>query len=59
DGMLSFLQHIVSQGFLRSNHAALLLHESDPEALVHAMLHYVPSLEPKWLDPVKARELLP
>lgn len=59
DGMLQFLQHVVGEGFLRANHASLLLHESDPKILLERILNYVPALEPKWLDKAKAQELLP
>jgi uncharacterized protein (TIGR00730 family) len=59
DGMLDFLQHVVREGFLRGNHAAMLMHDADPKMLMERVVHYVPALEPKWLDPVKAEALLP
>jgi len=34
DGLLAFVGHMVAQGFVRPAHAALMMHDADPEVLV-------------------------
>lgn len=49
DGMLSFLEHSVAEGFIRQEHRDMILVESTPEALLGRFGSYkVPHVE-KWL----------
>ncbi|MDB5842262.1 MAG: DNA-binding protein [Herminiimonas sp.] len=59
DGLIGFLQHLVGEGFVRSGHATLLMHEADPEKLLERFKTYVPSHDVKWLDRTTAQTLLP
>jgi uncharacterized protein (TIGR00730 family) len=38
DGLLGVVQHMVAQGFVRPAHAALMLRDADPDALVRRLL---------------------
>jgi len=50
DGLLAFVDHAVTQGFLRSAHAAMLLVGTRPvELLMDLENHVAPSVE-RWLD---------
>ncbi len=59
DGLISFLQHLVQQGFLKQAHAALLLTDSDPIALLEKLQEF--DIEPgvSWLSRQAARSLGP
>jgi len=59
DGLISFAQHLVEQRFVKSEQAALLMHESDSAILLRRFACYVPSYQPAWLDREIAKELLP
>jgi len=49
-GLISFLEHVVSRGFLRREHLDYLMVESDPEKLIHRVINSnVRHLE-KWFD---------
>jgi hypothetical protein len=51
DGLSGFLDHVLSEGFLRPVHRAGLLIEREPEALLAALAHYRAPPVPNWLDP--------
>jgi uncharacterized protein (TIGR00730 family) len=38
DGLLAFVGHMVGQGFVRTQHAGLLMHDADPDALVRRLI---------------------
>lgn len=51
DGLLGFMQHIVTERFLRPEQASLLLTETTPAALVARFKSYQPSELNKWTLP--------
>jgi len=50
DGLLTFLTHTKTQGFLRSNHLDILLSAAGPEQLLQRLRAYIPVQTRKWLD---------
>lgn len=48
DGLLNFMQHIVTERFLRPEQAALLLAEASPAALLASFKSYQPGNLNKW-----------
>ncbi|MGV8894741.1 MAG: TIGR00730 family Rossman fold protein [Burkholderiaceae bacterium] len=54
DGLLGFMQHIVTERFLRPEQASLLLAEATPPALVARFKSYRPSDLNKWTLPPSA-----
>ncbi|WP_026075882.1 TIGR00730 family Rossman fold protein [Noviherbaspirillum massiliense] len=58
DGLVAFLDHVVSQRFLRTEHASLLMHDSDPAALLSAFRNYRPQHHIKWLDREEAAKII-
>lgn len=59
DGLVAFLQHQVSQGFLKANQAGFLMHEADPATLLARFIAHVPKFYDKFLDPQTASTILP
>lgn len=55
DGLLSFLDHAVAEGFVRREHAAMLLVSSSTDALLDALIAYEPPVVEKWLDRPSSR----
>ena len=53
DSMLTQADHMVAEGFVRQAHRNMLLVDTDPVALVHAMQRYQPVKLEKWLDRIK------
>ena len=49
-GLSGFLDHMVSEGFLRSQHRATLLSAADPETLLDRLEAWEPVRVAKWLD---------
>ncbi|RUO63621.1 TIGR00730 family Rossman fold protein [Pseudidiomarina insulisalsae] len=49
DGLISFLEGAVSQGFIRDEHRHLLLNHDDPHTLIELMAAYEPPQQPKWI----------
>lgn len=49
DGLLSFLERAVSQGFIRDEHRHLLLNHDHPQTLLELMASYEPPQQPKWI----------
>jgi len=58
DGLIAFLQHIVDERFLRSEQAALLIHQSEPNMLLKKIKDFVPPVRTKMLDAVTAEKIL-
>lgn len=49
DGLLTFVNHAVREGFVRESHRALLLVADTPGALLDALEAYEPPDVPRWL----------
>ena len=50
DPLITFLDSMVSEGFVREEHRAILIVESNAEALIEQLDSYVPPDVPKWLN---------
>lgn len=50
DGLITFIRHAVSQGFLRPQHLEMLLLDADAASLLARMVAYRPPAVPKWLE---------
>ncbi|MFT6367072.1 MAG: hypothetical protein ACJAUG_001482 [Halioglobus sp.] len=50
DLLLSFMDHMVVERFVKQDHRDLLLTERDPEVLLDRMINHVPPVADKWLD---------
>lgn len=59
DSLTAFASHLVGQGFVRHDHAQLLMHAPDAPALLDQFESYVPNIKVKWLEREQAREILP
>ena len=51
DPMLTFLDHMVVQGFLSEKHRDMILVEGEPDRMLEALSNYRPPDTPKWLGP--------
>ncbi|HEY2661378.1 MAG TPA: TIGR00730 family Rossman fold protein [Caulobacteraceae bacterium] len=49
DGLFAFIDHAVSQAFIKPVHAHMLIRDTDPVALLDAFAAYVPVSTPKWI----------
>jgi len=58
DGLIAFLEHVVSERFLKAEQASLLVHASDPVALVERMKTFQPPRHDKLLDAVTAGKIV-
>lgn len=59
DKLTAFLQHMVKDGFLRSEHAALLISEQEPEQLLDRLRAFKMPHGVSWLSRKAARTLGP
>lgn len=59
DGLIAFVQRLVKQGFVKSEQAALLMHEADPTTLLDRVQSFTPTPSTKILDALTANSLLP
>ncbi len=59
DGLIGFVQHLVTQGFLRAEHAALMMNAPDGPGLLARFRAFTPSAQSKLLDRATANILLP
>lgn len=50
DGLLSLCENATKEGFLRSIHQELILHDSDSVRLLEKMRNYQPQPVEKWID---------
>jgi uncharacterized protein (TIGR00730 family) len=50
DSFLSFLDHAVSEGFMKQEHREMLLVSEDPEVLLERLRSYVAPKIEKWID---------
>lgn len=58
DGLIGFLQHVVTERFLRTEQASLLIHEATAPALAERMLSFKPRKHPTVLDPATAAKII-
>ena len=49
DGLIDFLGHLVAQGFLREEHASLMMHESEAKPLLDRFASFQPTRDGKLL----------
>jgi uncharacterized protein (TIGR00730 family) len=59
DGLIRFVQHLVTQQFLKPEQAALMMHESDSAALLRRFRTFQPRQHAPLLDPVTAGMIVP
>jgi uncharacterized protein (TIGR00730 family) len=59
DGLISFVDHMVTQGFLRPHHRQLLMQDTGAASLIGQLLDYRPGQIAKLLNDKSARTLLP
>jgi uncharacterized protein (TIGR00730 family) len=59
DGLIQFIEHIVTQRFLKAEHASLMMHASDAPTLLARLTSFEPAQHSKWLDRTTAKTLLP
>ena len=50
DPMLAFLDHTVEQGFVRAEHRAIVLTDSEPTTLLERLSAFDMPIVPKWID---------
>ena len=48
--LTGFLDHVVSEGFVRPQHRAMLQVDAGPDALLDALDAWEPVVQPKWVD---------
>jgi uncharacterized protein (TIGR00730 family) len=59
DGLTGFASHLVAHGFVRPEHARLLMHAPEPAALLDLLQNFAPTHQVKWLDPEQAKQIVP
>jgi uncharacterized protein (TIGR00730 family) len=59
DGLIRFIQHLVKQGFLKPEHASLLMYEDEAPALMERFKSFVPKKHTKQFDQATAKTILP
>jgi uncharacterized protein (TIGR00730 family) len=59
DGLTQFIRHLVTERFLRAEHAGLLMYENDAAALMARFKSYQPSPRHTILDPAAAKSIVP
>ena len=59
DGLIGFVDHIVTQGFLRSSHEQLLMHDADGASLIQRFKSFRPGRIEKLLSGEAVRTLVP
>ncbi|OKO12098.1 LOG family protein [Pseudomonas aeruginosa] len=50
DPLLTFLDHLVDERFVRAEHRGMLQRGASPEALLDSLAAWTPSVAPKWVD---------
>lgn len=58
DDLIDFLRHVVTQGFLKTGQASLLMHESNARTLLERFKSFQPRPHEKLLDPAAARQII-
>jgi uncharacterized protein (TIGR00730 family) len=59
NGLISFMQHLVKQKFLKPEHASLLIDAANSEALLQRLKSFRSDFHAKLLNPSAAKTLLP
>jgi uncharacterized protein (TIGR00730 family) len=59
DGLIRFVQHQVKQGFLKPEHASLLMYEDEASALMERFKSFIPKTQTKQFDQATAKTILP
>ena len=59
DGLIRFIQNLVKQGFLKPEHASLMMYEDDAPALMQRFKSFVPQKQKKQFDRATAQTLVP
>lgn len=59
DGLIRFVQHLVKQGFLKAEHASLMMYEDEAPALMERFKSFVPKKQTKQFDQATAKTILP
>jgi len=59
DGLTGFAGHLVAEGFVRPDHARLLMHAPEPAALLDLLQNFAPTHQVKWLNPEEAKQIVP
>lgn len=58
DGLITFLDHVVAERFLRTEQASLLIHEQEPKALLTRLRTFKPQRVEKLLSPDVAGKII-
>jgi uncharacterized protein (TIGR00730 family) len=58
DLLIGFLRHVVNEGFLRAEQAALLMYEDRPETLTKRFMSFVSQPHATVLDPASAAKII-
>jgi uncharacterized protein (TIGR00730 family) len=58
DGLIAFLQHVVTERFLKPEQASLLVHDANPSSLVKLLKTFQPQRHEKLLDPATAGTII-
>lgn len=58
DGLIAFISHQTTQGFLHTHQAEFLMNESNPAALLARFNAYLPAFYDKFLDKESAEQIL-
>jgi uncharacterized protein (TIGR00730 family) len=58
NGLITFLQHVVAERFLKTEQASLLVHEPAPRALLERIKTFKPPPHDKLLDPASAGKII-
>jgi uncharacterized protein (TIGR00730 family) len=53
DGLLAFLEHALSEEFLRPTHREIVVSDAEPAALVDRVMAWQPPLVARWIDRVE------
>jgi uncharacterized protein (TIGR00730 family) len=57
-GLIAFLEHVVTEGFLKEGQASLLMHDADSRMLLERFKSFQPRYHDRWLDPDTARKII-
>jgi uncharacterized protein (TIGR00730 family) len=49
DSLIKFLDHVLTEQFVKPHHRGMLMVESDPDALLERYIHYHPPVVEQWL----------
>jgi uncharacterized protein (TIGR00730 family) len=58
DGLIGFLQHVITERFLRPEQASLLIHEQNGERLLARLKSFKPQPHAKMFDPATAGKIV-